>query len=69
MHPINHYQVELIWVAGHQSVENNEKAEECLIIGTSSDETKTFDDAQAPLVAVANKMCEQSLLEITTRYL
>lgn len=61
--------MELIWVAGHQSVENNGKPDECLIFGTSSDETKAFDDAQAPLVAVTNKMCEQSLLEITTRYL
>lgn len=53
---MNQHQMELIPIPGHQVIEENEKADEYAVIGSSLDETMAYNDFQTSLIVVAIKI-------------
>lgn len=64
---IKHYQGELLWILGHQSIKGNEKADDGVVSGLSFGETIVYNDIQTSFVAVANKTDDWALREITIK--
>lgn len=60
--------MELIYVAGHQSIESNEKAVKCAEIGLYLDENITCKAVQTSLVAVTSKIDDWALKDIPNRW-
>lgn len=53
---LNYYQIELIWLPGHQGIESNEKSDEYEVIGSFLNESMAYNDDLTPSVVMTKKV-------------
>lgn len=65
---INYYQVEMIWLPGHQGIESNKKSNEYEVIGSFSNESIACNDDLTPSVVITNKIDDCVHRKVATKW-